>query len=409
MTTDLRVLAESEWACWYGALDLAFGGVPEAPQEQELWRDLVELDRSLGVWDGDACIGTTSAFSFRLSVPGGALVDAAGVTMVSVAATHRRRGVLTSMMRRQLDDVRALGEPLAVLTASEPVIYGRFGYGAATSQMKADIDTTRVRLSVPAGTDDVRLRYAVPADVHAACEELYARRVAGRPGMLARRPGWERHGLLDPESDRAGASPLQCVVAERAGKLAGYVRFAVKPDWNWQGPKGAVHVRDIEALDPAAYAALWRFLFDIDLTSSVIARSRPVDDPLLQLVSDVRRCDITVRDSLHVRLVEVGAALEARTYQAPVDVVFEVADAFCPWNAGRWRLTGDAKGASCARTEDAADLALSVRELGAAYLGGVSLASLAGAGRVRELRQGALAEASVAFGSDVAPWLPHGF
>ncbi|AZM53248.1 GNAT family N-acetyltransferase [Streptomyces sp. WAC 01529] len=409
--TEIRVLAEAEWDTWYGTLETAFGGVAESAEERELWHALTEHDRSIGVWEGDACVGTAGAFSFRLSVPGGALVDAAGVTMVGVAATHRRRGILTSMMRRQLDDIRAGGEPLAVLTASEPVIYGRFGYGAATSQMKADIDTSRVSLSVPPGTDDVRLRYVDPADVrvHEACEALYARRVAGRPGMLARQPGWERLGLLDPPGERGGASPLQGVVAERAGEPVGYARFAVKPDWEWQGPKGAVHVRDLEALDPAAYAALWRFLFDIDLTSSVLARNRPVDDPLLQLVSDVRRCDLAVRDSLHVRLVEVGAALEARTYQAPLDVVFEVDDAFCPWNAGRWRLTGDAKGASCARTEDAADLALSVRELGAAYLGGVSLSSLAGAGRVRELRRGALAEASVAFGSDVAPWLPHGF
>ncbi|MEV5975594.1 GNAT family N-acetyltransferase [Streptomyces sp. NPDC052114] len=409
MTKDVRVLAEADWNTWYDALDLAFGGVPESDDERELWRALTEVDRSIGVWDGDACVGTAGAFSFRLSVPGGALVDAAGVTMVSVAATHRRRGILTSMMRRQLDDVRAGGEPLAVLTASEPVIYGRFGYGAATQQMKADIDTTRVGLSMPAGADDVRLRNVKAADVHAACEALYARRVTERPGLLARQPGWERLGLLDPQSERNGSSPLQCVVAERAGELVGYVRFAVKPEWDWKGPKGAVLVRDIEALDPAAYAALWRFLFGIDLTSTVVARSRPVDDPLLQLVSDVRRCDLSVRDSLHVRLVEVGAALAARTYQAPVDVVFEVEDAFCPWNEGRWRLTGDAKGASCERTDDAADLALSVRELGSAYLGGVSLSSLAGAGRVRELRQGALAEASVAFASDAAPWLPHGF
>ncbi|APY88326.1 GNAT family N-acetyltransferase [Streptomyces alfalfae] len=409
MTTDLRSLAKDEWDTWYRMLDVAFGGVPESPDEQELWRALTECERSIGVWDGEACVGSAGAFSFRLCVPGGALVDAAGVTMVGVAATHRRRGILTSMMRRQLDDVRALGEPLAVLTASEPAIYGRFGYGTATQQMKAEIDTSRVRLSTPAGTDDVALRYARPADVHEACEELYARVVAGRPGMLARQPGWERLGLLDPKENREGASPLQCVVAERSGELAGYVRFSVKPEWDWKGPKGAVQVRDIEALDPAAYAALWRFLFGIDLTSSVLAANRPVDDPLLQLVSDVRRCDVSVRDSLHVRLVDVGAALAARAYQMPLDVVLDVDDAFCPWNAGRWRLTGDAKGASCERTEDAADLALSVRELGAAYLGGTSLSSLAGAGRVRELRQGALAEASPAFGSDVAPWLPHGF
>ncbi|MFF1381372.1 GNAT family N-acetyltransferase [Streptomyces sp. NPDC058308] len=409
MTTDIRVLGEDDWETWYGALELAFGGVAESEDEQELWRALAEYDRSIGVWDGKACVGSAGAFSFRLSVPGGALVDAAGVTMVGVAATHRRRGILTSMMRRQLDDVRAWGEPLAVLTASEPVIYGRFGYGAGTQQMRAGIDTTRVRLSVPVGTDDVLVRYAEPADVHEACEALYARRVTGRPGMLARRPGWERLVLLDPKENRDGASPLQCVVAERAGELVGYVRFAVKPEWDSQGPKGEVRLRDIEALDPAAYAALWRFLFGIDLTSSVLARNRPVDDPLLQLVSDVRRCDLKVADALYVRLVDVGAALEARTYQTPLDVVFEVEDAFCPWNEGRWRLTGDTKGASCERTADAADLALSIRELGSAYLGGVSLTSLAGAGRVRELRQGALTEASVAFGSDVAPWLPHGF
>ncbi|MGW0333932.1 GNAT family N-acetyltransferase [Streptomyces sp. NPDC003011] len=409
MSTDLRVLRQDDWDQWYDNLIRAFGGVPEASEERELWNSLTELDRSIGAWDGNACVGTAGTFSFRLTVPGGASVPAAGVTMVSVAATHRRRGVLRSMMRRQLDDVRAWGRPLAVLTASEPEIYGRFGYAAATFGTNLDVDTTRVRLSVPPGTDDVRLRYAAPADVLDACEAVYARRVPGRPGMLARLPGWERIWLLDPESARDGASPLQCVLAERDGEVVGYARFRVRPGWEAAGPKGVVVLQDTEALDAAAHAALWRFLFDIDLTSSLSALGRPLDEPWMSMVNDIRRCGLRVRDSLYVRLVDVGAALEARAYQAPVDVVFEVEDDFCPWNAGRWRLTGDAKGASCGRTTDAADLALSVRELGAAYLGGVSLASLAGAGRVRELRQGALAEAAVGFGSVVTPWLPHGF
>jgi len=141
-----------------------------------------------------------------------------------------------------------------------------------------------------------------------------------------------------------------------------------------------------------------------------VARGRPVDDTWQYLVSDTRRCRPRLRDSLYLRPVEVGAALEARTYAAPVDVVLDVEDAFCPWNTGRWRLSGDTKGAACERTTDAADLALSVRELGSAYLGGVSLAALGAAGRVRELRAGALTEASVAFGAaGPAPWLPHGF
>ena len=409
LTTELRVLRRDEWDKWYGTLVRAFSGVPESAEELELYNTLTEVDRSLGAWEGDECVGTAGAFGFRMTVPGGAEVAAAGVTMVSVAATHRRRGVLTSMMRRQLDDVRSWGEPLAVLTASEPAIYGRFGYGAATFQINAEIDTNRVRLSVPDGTDDVRLRYAAPADVLDACEAVYARLVPTRPGMLARRPGWERLGLLDPESEREGASPLQCVIARRDGEVTGYARFRVRPAWGNEGPGGTVVVEDLAGLDPATDAALWRFLFGIDLTSVLTARGRPVDEAWQHQVSDIRRCRPVLRDALYVRLVDVGAAMTARTYQTPVDVVFEVEDAFCPWNAGRWRLTGDAKGASCERTSDAADLALTVRELGAAYLGGVSLASLGAAGRVREVRPGTLAEASLGFGSDVAPWLPHGF
>ena len=409
MGTDLRVLRQQDWDAWYDNLIRAFGGVPESAEERTLWRELTPTDRSIGVWDGDGCVGTAGAYPFRLTVPGGAAVPTAGVAMVSVAATHRRRGVLRSMMRRQLDDVRSWGEPLAALTASEPAIYGRFGYGAATYHVNVEIDTTRVRLSVPPGTDDVRLRYARPADALDACEALYARTVSGRPGMPARLPGWERVWLLDPESERDGASPLQCVVAERDGETVGFARFRIKPDWDITGPKGTVVLQDTESLDPATHAALWRFLFDIDLTSTLTARARPLDEPWQYMVSDIRRCSLQVRDSLHLRLVDVGAALEARTYQTPVDVVLEVEDAFCPWNSGRWRLTGDPKGASCARTEDAADLALSVRELGSAYLGGVTLGALAAAGRVRELRQGTLAEASLAFASTVTPWLPHGF
>ncbi|MFI5754693.1 GNAT family N-acetyltransferase [Streptomyces sp. NPDC051569] len=411
MTTDPRLLSPSEWEPWSEAMELAFGGVRGTLGSVDLRRELTEFDRSLGVWDGDVCVGTAGAFSFRLSVPGGALVPAAGVTMVSVAATHRRRGVLTSMMRRQLDDVRSWGEPLAVLTASEPEIYGRYGYGVATEQLSVEIDTARVRIAVPVGGEEIRLRQVRPADpaVREACEAVYAAEVAARPGMLARRPGWERMPVVNGGTERDGMSPLQCVLAEWDGEIVGFTLFRNKPEWDSSGARGAIELQDLYALDPVAYASLWRFLFDIDLTSTLRARNRPVDDPFQYLVSDVRRCGLRPRDSLHLRLVEVGSALEARTYRTPLDVVFEVEDAFCPWNEGRWRLTGDSKGASCVRTSDQPDLTLSVRELGAAYLGGTSLTALARAGRVREMRPGALAEVSGAFATDVAPWLPHGF
>ncbi|GAA0483768.1 GNAT family N-acetyltransferase [Streptomyces olivaceiscleroticus] len=409
MTTQVRTLRAAEWDGWYATLERAFGGAAESPEERGLYRDLTEVDRSFGVWDGSEVVGTAGAFTFWMAVPGGALLPAAGVTMVSVQSTHRRRGLLTEMMRHQLTDVRRRAEPLAVLTASEPVIYGRFGYGVATRQAQLRVETKRVALTLPDGTDDVRLRIVPPAEAVAACERVYARLVAGRPGMLARQPGWERLPVLDPPGDRAGTGELLCVLAEVAGEVRGYARYAVKAEWGDGGPDGTVQLRDIEALDPVVRAALWRYLLSVDLTSTLVSHNRPVDEPLLHMVSDVRRCGVRLREGLFLRPVEVGAALAGRTYAAPVDVVLDVRDAFCPWNEGRWRLSGDAKGASCERTTDRPDLALSVRELGAAYLGDTRLSALAAAGRVRELRPGALAEASEAFGSDVAPWLPHGF
>ncbi|HEY5836273.1 GNAT family N-acetyltransferase [Streptomyces sp.] len=409
MTTDVRVLEPDQWDTFFDRLGRAFGGMLDASQERELWRRLTEVERSLAVWDDDGIVGTAGAFSFRMTVPGGAPLDVAGVTMVSVQPTHRRRGVLTSMMRRQLDDFRERGESVAILTASEPVIYGRFGYGIAARQMYASVDSTRVVFAAPKGVDAVRMRLVPAAEGRESCESVYARRIPARPGMLARQPGWDALPVLDPPEDRAGAGELLCVLAEVDGEVRGYARYSVRSGWNNAGADGTVNLRDVEALDPVTYAALWRYLAGIDLTSRLVFRNRPADDPLLHLASDMRRCEIGLRDGVHLRLVDVGAALAARTYAGPVDVVLDVEDAFFPANTGRWRLTGDAKGAVCERTADPADLALPVGVLAAAYLGGPSLRALADAGLVRELRPGALTEASVAFRGVVEPWLPHGF
>ncbi|MBM9508354.1 GNAT family N-acetyltransferase [Actinacidiphila acididurans] len=409
MTTDVRPLAPELWDLYFDRLARAFGWPASAPEDRELWRQLTETERSLTAWDGEELIGTAGAFSFRMTVPGGAPLAVSGVTMVSVQPTHRRRGVLTAMMRRQLDDFRARGESVAILTASEPAIYGRFGYGVATREMSGTVDTTRVSFAVPEEGRRVRFRLGPAAAALDACEAVYAQVVAGRPGMLARQPGWERKPVLDPPADRDGATELLCVLAELDGEVRGYARYAVKPQRGAGGSESVVRLKDLEALDPAVGAALWQYLADIDLTSSVAFRNRPADDPLVHLVSDLRRCRLGWRDGLHLRLVDVGAALSARTYTCPVDVVLAVEDPFCPWNSGAWRLSGDAEGATCERTTAPADLAVPVRDLGAAYLGGPTLRAMAAAGTVRELRPGALREASAAFHGDVEPWLPHGF
>ncbi|MEY9937115.1 GNAT family N-acetyltransferase [Streptacidiphilus sp. MAP5-3] len=424
VSPELRTVDPDGFDAWYDALLDAFGGVPESPEERALWRELTEHDRSIGAFDAKSVVGSAAAFTFGLAVPGGSgehrtsargLVPAAGVTMVGVRGTHRRRGLLTAMMRRQLDDVRERGEPLAVLTASEPSIYGRFGYAVGTSKVGLEMDRHRVRIAEQAidatGAAEVRLRRVDPAESLAQCEELYTRVGQQRPGWLRRPEGWEQQALLDPPSEREGNSPLFCLLAEHAdsGELLGYAHYTVKPDWERQGPKGTVNVREVYAATPGATVALWRHLLDVDLTDRVEVRSRPVDDPILHLVDDVRRCNATITDSLHVRLVDVGAALSARAYSRPVDAVVEVTDAFCGWNTGRWRLSGDETGASCARTTDPADVSLTVRELAASYLGGTTLRALEQAGRVAERRAGALGALSVAFATDVAPWLPRGF
>ncbi|MFC8720058.1 GNAT family N-acetyltransferase [Kitasatospora sp. NPDC057198] len=408
----VRPLRAEEWETWYRTVEVAFGGDQESSEERELWRRLIGVERTLAVWSGGRLVGGGGSFDFRLVVPGGAVVPAAGVVAVGVLPTHRRRGALTALMRRQLDGVRAAGEPLAVLTASEPVIYGRFGYGPATRRASVSMLRGRVRVHTPERDGEAVLRLADPVAELPRCEELYARLAAVRPGTLLRRPGWEAVPVLDVPSGRAGFSPLQCVLAEDAesGELLGYARYAVKPEWTDRGAAGVVRVRVVQAERPWVAARLWEFLLDLDLTERVEADNLPVDDALLHLVSDVRHLLPRIVDGMYLRLVDLPVALAARGYPAAVDVVLEVTDAFCPWNAGRWRLTAAPGGpASCVRTGDPAELALDVRELGSVYLGGGSLAALAAAGLVRELRPGALEPAAAAFRSGLEPWLPHGF
>ncbi|MFI5983481.1 GNAT family N-acetyltransferase [Streptomyces sp. NPDC051555] len=409
---DVRALLPGQWDAFYTAVLDAFHE-SEPAGATALWRRLAEPERCVAVRDGADLVGTAGIFSFRMSVPGGHLVPTAGVTMVGVRPTHRRRGILSDLMRHQLESLQRQGEPLAVLTASEAPIYERFGYGAAARQLSLDVQSRRISLRTPAepaGAPPLTLTLEDPHEALEITEEIYARQVPTRPGMLARAPGWEHLPLLDPPATRAGARPLECVVARIDGRPVGYARYAVSVAWSAANTaEGTVRVRDVEATDPRAYAALWRFLLDTDLTSRVVAPNRPVDDALLHLVSDVRRCAPTVLDSLYVRVVDAPIALTARSYAAPLDLVLDLDDALAPWNRGRWRLTGDASGAVCARTYDAPDLALDASALGSAYLGGTTLTELAAAGRVREHTPGALAAATTAFASPAAPWLPHGF
>jgi predicted acetyltransferase len=404
----VRPTSESDWARVVEVDGHAFGTTME-PDELADARRMHEPWRGLGAYDGDTLAGTAAAYAVQLPVPG-AVVPAAGVTWVGVLPVYRRRGVLRSLMTRQLAELHADGrEPVAVLWASEPPIYGRFGYGMASRALSVTVPRRADALRADRPQDpSLRLRLVPPEDWRTAAGVYDA--VAGeRPGMLLRDERWHTHASADPPSRRQGRSALRCVVVEDGAGVRGYARYSTKPDWSPGRPEGTVHVRELVALDAPARAALYRYLFDLDLMLRTELWNVPVDDPLLHWLTDPRAARPTLQDALYLRLVDVPVALAARRYAAAVDVVLDVADPVCPGNAGRWRLVGGPDGARCWSVDSPADLSLAVADLGSAYLGGVALGELGQAGRVVEHREGALAAATAAFAWAVQPWCPMVF
>jgi predicted acetyltransferase len=355
-----------------------------------------ELDRTHVVLDDTEVVATAGVLSRELSVPG-AVLPTAHVTRVVVAATHRRRGLLTRLMDAQLRAVRHRGtEPIAALWASEGAIYGRYGYGMASWHVDYEIPTveTTVLGSTPLG----RLRQVAPVEALGEFAGVFDR-VRRRTSGVSSRPGrWWEYLTADPESRRRGMSALRAVLYRVDGETRGYAWWRVKSRWSTAGPDGEVAVTEVIAEDTEAYAALWRFLLTIDLTRTVTYRMATSDEPLMFLVDNAKPLATSLRPGIWLRVVDVAAALSGRRYAAPVDVVLEVTDARLPDNAGRWHLAGDASSAKCVATDAAPDLTLDIRELGAAYLGGTTLSTLAAAGLVTEHQPGALGSAALAFG-----------
>lgn len=403
MTNDelpIRTATPDDWAAISRLLYAAFNETSSEEQD-EVDRGTFEPERCLVVTEGAEIVGTAGVFTRDLTVPG-AVVPAAHVTQVAVAATHRRGGLLRRLMVRQLRDVRACGEPLALLWASEGCIYQRFGYGDAAPKLSLEVDTRQVRLA-PATAAGGRLRAAEPASVRNELAKVYEQVRADRPGYSSRDERWWTYLLADLPSRREGRTERRAVLHEGPAGVDGYALWRARPSWDAAGPRGEVHVGEVVATTLEAYVSLWRFLLSVDLTRTAHFWFAAMDEPLLHLVNEPRRLGARFGDGLWVRIVDIAAALAARRYAAGVDVVLEVTDELLPENAGRWRLTAGTSGVRCRRTGDPADLCCDIAALGAAYLGGTGLGSLAAAGRVRELRPGALAPASAAFGWHRAP------
>jgi predicted acetyltransferase len=347
----------------------------------------------------DQLVGTATSFPCRMAVPGGAVLDAAAVTQVGVRADHTRRGLLTALMRAQLDDVAQRGEELAVLHATEARIYGRFGYGVATRAQGIRVKRSGrgLRPTAPV-SGNVRVLEAdeissVPAAVH-------DRIALHRPGMITRSETWWRSA-----AEHARPQNQRFIAAVHTGPDGddGYV--VATPA---QGDFGSrpLQIEDLHADGVGATAALWRFLLDVDLIGEVTAWGRPLDDPLDLLLVDHR--DLTVNridDELWLRLVDVPAALAARSYGDAGPLLLAVHDPLLERNAGVYRIAGG----TAERVEPlggpvAPELECDVAALSMAYLGDRRPSDLAAAGWWTVHDPAALERADAAFATSVVPW-----
>ena len=381
-----------------------FGQNPPNEDAVKHWLRVLPHERAHAGFDGERIVAGAGAFPFDLFIPGGQ-VKAAGVTMTGVLPTHRRRGYLRGLQRSLLDDARARGEPVAVLWATEDTIYGQFGYGMASMSGEIDVPRERTRpFAAVASLGETRL---VPLEeAEPLIAPVYDRVARVTPGMYIRTPEWWQDRVLnDMEWKRRGGGFMQCVVLEIGGKPAAYALYRMNAFFERGLQTGNIFVVEAMGDTPEATHAIWRYLLDIDWLARVKANLLPLDHPLLLSLADPRRLNFLVREGLWVRPIDVGAAFSARGYATDDAIVVDVADEFCPWNAGRWRISrGGAK-----QTTDAPDLACDVASLGCVYLGGFTFAQLARSLRMKEMRAGAIARADAMFRTDRAPWCPEIF
>jgi predicted acetyltransferase len=381
-----------------------FGSAEPSPGFIERFGAILPPERIHAAFDDGAIVGSGGVFPFETSVPGG-FVRAAGVTLVGVLPTHRRRGILRSLMHAQLQDVHERGEPMAYLWASEDALYGRFGYGVAS--FSGNVEIARDRASFYRDFEPVgQVRIVDKEDAEEPFAAIQRAAAEQHPGMFLRTEQWWRHRrLADPEWIREGGGEMVRALVEIDGRPAAYALYRLHFSADRGIPNGFTNVIEAVGSSPEATRGIWRHLLDIDWMDRVRAGLLPLDHELLLLLREPRRLRLNYRDGLWVRLVDLEAALKARTYKPGDPVTVEVADELCPWNAGLWELGPE--GASRGTHEP--ELRLDVSALGSAYLGGFGFGELARAGRIDVLADEALDRADTLFRADRYPWCPEIF
>ncbi len=401
MDFEVRPPTDDELAAWFFVDGCAFGFVPD-DEGIAIEHRVHPRERMIATLEGGHVVGAAGSYPFEMTVPGGAAVPVAGVTAVAVAATHRRRGALTGMMRYQLDDVAARGDVAAVLNASESIIYSRYGYGLANLYQAIRVDTRRAAYGSRVPTTSGALRLVPKHEAAPLLAAAWDRCRPHRPGEVSRSADWWDVVLGDTEVWKGGGELFVLVHLDAGGAADGYALYRMaRPD----GGARTVTVRELVAADPAVRAALWRQLLDLDLVDVVELTVAPVDEPLRWWLADGRQAEVVaLRDYLWVRPLDVEALFSARALGGDEPLVVEVLDEFRPAVAGAYRFEpGPAGEARCHRTDDAPDLVMDVGELGSLTLGGAAPPSFLGqVGRIHEARPGALAAADGLFGWPVA-------
>ncbi|MEV7087845.1 GNAT family N-acetyltransferase [Streptomyces sp. NPDC093085] len=416
MSLEVRTVAEAEFPEWVRALNVGFLRPPTDSDEAVEWRrGGGDPARTRGAFENGRCVATFRSFEQELTVPGGAAVRADAVSNVSVSPTHRRRGLLGRMMAEDLARAKERGDVLATLISAEYPIYGRYGFGPATSFVEWAVDVPRTGLDPRRhaldGEIEGRIDLADGAEVRKLGPALHGRFRARQPGAVTRDERWWEVSTGSSPRGWISGEPYFAVYRSGAGEVEGLAVYAADDRWDdAKQPTNTATVRDLIAVTPAAERALWRFVCSVDWVTTVRTGLRAPDDLLPDFLPDPRAArTVTEADFLWVRVLDTVRALEARTYEVPGTLVLEVHDA-AGLAGGRFRLTASPEGgASCVPTTDGADLALDVRELGALCLGGTSAVRLAALGAVTEERPGAVAVAETLFRTARQPWCPDIF
>jgi len=391
MAVEIRVPTPEQWAEVCLVDTRAFGN-SLTPEEIEERRDLHDLSRFRIAVDGTRVVAVAASYAMDATLPGGVSVPMGGVTWVSVAATHRRQGLMRRVVGAVHDDIAERGEPIATLYASEGGIYENIDYGCSTQVRVASLNprltSFRREYSTAGGvcyldsTED-------PVALTTAMWERFRRLRAGETSRSAALHNF----LADQRAKPAGPmSPVEYFV-----HADGYAAYRMEQDWNTGHPAHTMHIVEVAAITPEAHAALWETLLGVDLVGEIKSNALAIDDPLPYLLTNPRTLRTNeLNDGVWVNVLDIPMAFAARSYRSTDRLVVEV-------DEKRWAIDGGPDGATCKPVRTRPDLTCTHAALSALLYGGVAPSALVAGRRMTARNDDVLRRADIFFTTATAP------